>query len=98
MRITNITIAGDYTLDEMNSGFAFVDSMLRRIDTLVSHSASGIGTSWERGAVKRFVASELQGLTKVRQCGNYAAAKIGVGKAETFEQLKAALNKLVVKG
>jgi hypothetical protein len=83
-----------YTLDQMNSGFAYKDSMIKKIEKTISESGKGIGTSWERPAVKRFVSAELQGFTRVKQVGGYAAAKIAIGKAETFDQLKKAFEKL----
>lgn len=74
---------------------AYVDSKIKKIDALIKDYAKGIGTSWETGAVKRFVASELQGITAGKKVEEWAAAKIAAGKASTFDQLKLAIGKLV---
>lgn len=93
MRISKIHISGSYTLEQMNSGFAYMDSVLKEIDEIVKRSASGIGTSWERGAVKRYRDAELQGL-KGKKYGNWASVKIAAQKAETFAELRRAIAKL----
>lgn len=73
----------------------YVDSQSAKIDKIIFDYAGGIGTSWERNAVKRHIANELQSIVAGNKNGEWAAAKIAVGKAETFDQLKQALQKLV---
>jgi len=54
-------------------------------------------TNWERGAMKRFLADNdfLRAFMGEKQTGPEAAAKIAIAKATTFEDLKAAIGKLV---
>ena len=92
-----VVIARDYTLDEMNSGFAYVDSMIEKIDKTMEQYSKGIGTSWERSAVKRYVDAEIKSSLKGRKFGTDAAFKIAINKAETFEALKKAFQKLLKK-
>jgi hypothetical protein len=89
-------IASEYTFEQINSGFAYKDSMLKKLDSFIEQSKKGIGTSWERQAVKRYLEAELQGLTRAKQYGRGAAAKIAAAKAETFAALRKALEKLTV--
>jgi hypothetical protein len=91
------TASTSYTFEQMNSGFAYMDGILKEIDEIVRRSEKGIGTSWEAGAVKRYRDAELQGL-KGKKYGNWAAAKIAAQKATTFAELRKAILKLEEKG
>lgn len=86
------------SIDDLNSGKALRDRLLRKIDEWVENATRGgtrpLDTQWERGAVKRLVATEFQPLTAPGLGGSMAAAKIAVAKATTFEQLKAAVSKI----
>jgi hypothetical protein len=98
----NSTVAGfastEYTFEQFNSGFAYMDSLLKEIDEIVRRSEKGIGTSWEPNAVKRYRDAELQGLVKGTKSGNMASAKIAAKKATTFAELRNAVLKICPEG
>lgn len=74
---------------ENGANSAYAQGKIRKIEQIMSEQAKGIGTSWESGAVKRFVDAEFQGLPK-----GYADVSRKVKSAATFSALKDAMNKL----
>lgn len=85
------------SLDDLNSGKAFVDSTKAKIAEWVS-KATNNGTremdrNWERNAVKRFVDANVNAMLVGKQTGGRAAAKIAIGKAQTFADLSTAVEK-----
>lgn len=89
---------GANTVEDINSGKALIDGLNKKIDEWV-----GMGTvngtklmdkNWERGAVKRLVATEFDTLMKGKTGGSWVGAKVAVSKAETFADLKAAVSKM----
>lgn len=87
------------SIDDLNSGKAFVDSIHAKIDKWIDIGTNRLSRpmdkNWERGALKRFVDQELNARFAGKQVGRWAAAKIAVGKAQSFEELKAAVAKVL---
>jgi hypothetical protein len=86
---------------DINSGRATVDRINKEIDQWVNNATNNgtrpLDKNWERGAVKRFIEAEVAPVLAGKQYGNRAAAKIAVGKAVTFDDLRAAIAKYADK-
>ncbi len=76
------------------------ESNIRKIDDILSWvTANGtreMSKNWEHGAVVRFKDTELKQFDG-KQYGHWAALKIAIGKAKTFEELKKAFDKFSPK-
>jgi hypothetical protein len=73
----------------------FVDSIHSKIDKIKTDYAKGIGDrKWEPKAVKRFYEEDLKPLFSGKGA-EWIKARISASKAETFDELKVAISKLI---